>query len=256
MLDMFFQVRSAKCRLAANSVSPIFAKAPVNSSVESCRAGRISVIRRYRSEMLLVAYIGTILLSPLGDSNPDASELLAVLTLILLLAGASYMVSRRIATTVILPIAFLWLVSRTIGAFGYRHPGYAHFSPVVGILLSVIVLAAILRRLASPPMVTTGVIAEAFIGYLILASVFGEVFWMLNHLIGNPFNQPIGDSQVSTMQYFSMVTITSLAYGGIAPINPYVRLLAALESMLGIFYVAVIVARLASYFRSSNSPME
>ena len=206
--------------------------------------------------MLLVAYIGTILLSPLGDSNHDASELLAVLTLILLLAGASYMVSRRIAKTIVLPIAILWLVSRTIGAFGYHHPAYTHMSPVAGLLLSVIVLAAILRRLASPPTITTGVIAEAFIGYLTLASAFGDIFWMINHLTGNPFNQSIADSQMSTFLYFSMVTITSLAYGGIAPMNPYLRLIATLESMLGIFYVAVIVARLVSYFRSGDPAKE
>ena len=59
----------------------------------------------YRSEILTVAYIATVLASPLGDSNPLIAEGLALLTLVILLAGASYMVSRKIARTVVFPIA-------------------------------------------------------------------------------------------------------------------------------------------------------
>ena len=34
--------------------------------------------------------------------------------------------------------------------------------------------------------------------------------------------------------------------------NPYVRLIAALENMIGIFYIAVIVARLVSSYRGRS----
>jgi voltage-gated potassium channel len=49
-----------------------------------------------------------------------------------------------------------------------------------------------------------------------------------------------------------MVTLTSVGYGGIAPLNPYVRIVAALESMSGIFFVAVVVARLVSSYRQDE----
>jgi hypothetical protein len=45
------------------------------------------------------------------------------------------------------------------------------------------------------------------------------------------------------------MTISGVGYGGILPINPYLRLIAALETMLGIFFVAVVVARLVSSYR-------
>jgi voltage-gated potassium channel len=210
----------------------------------------------YRSEILTVAYIATVLASPLGDSNPLIAEGLALLTLVILLAGASYMVSRKIARTVVFPIATVWLLAHTLAAFGYRHPALAHLSPIAGFVLSIAVLCAILRRLASPPLVTTGVIAETFIGYLALASAFAQIYWMMSRFIATPFNQPISESQISTLMYFSMVTLTSVGYGGIAPVDPHLRMVAALESMLGIFYVAVIVARLASYYRASRKAQE
>ena len=47
-----------------------------------------------------------------------------------------------------------------------------------------------------------------------------------------------------------MITLSGLGYSIIAPINPYVRLIVALENMTGIFYVAVVVARLVSSYRA------
>lgn len=207
----------------------------------------------YRSEILTLAYIATVLASPLGDSSPLIAESLALLTVVILLAGASYMVSRKIVRTVLFPIATVWLLAHTLAAFGYRHPALAHLSPIAGFVLSVAVLCAILRRLASPPLVTTGVIAETFIGYLALASAFAQIYWMMSRFIATPFNHPIPEAQISTLMYFSMVTLTSVGYGGIAPVNPHLRMVAALESMVGIFYVAVIVARLASYYRANHN---
>ena len=46
-----------------------------------------------------------------------------------------------------------------------------------------------------------------------------------------------------------MITLSSVRYGGIAPVNPYVRFVAAFESMTGIFYLAVVVAHMDSCYR-------
>jgi hypothetical protein len=94
------------------------------------------------------------------------------------------------------------------------------------------------------------VISEAFICYLVIAIAFSQLYWALSRLITNPFNQIIPESQSGTFLYFSMITLSGVGYGGIIPTNPYVRLIAALENMIGIFYVAVVVARLVSSYRA------
>jgi len=48
--------------------------------------------------------------------------------------------------------------------------------------------------------------------------------------------------------------VTQTSDGGIAPLNPYVRIVAALESMSGILFVAVVVARLVSSYRQDEFP--
>jgi hypothetical protein len=42
------------------------------------------------------------------------------------------------------------------------------------------------------------------------------------------------------------VTLTTLGYGDVLPLNTRVRSLAVLEAVAGVFYVAVLVARLVS----------
>lgn len=202
----------------------------------------------------MCAYVALVLLSPLGESNPHVGGLIALCILIILLAGASYMVSRRIVHYVLLPVAALWIVARVAEALGNSHRVYTHVAPLAGLTLSLVVLWGILGRLESLPLISTGAIAEAFIGYLILATAFAQIYWILIHLVDHPFNQVIAPAQTGTLLYFSMITLTSLGYGGILPINPYVRLVAGLEGMIGIFYVAVIVARLVvSYRRAAET---
>jgi hypothetical protein len=135
-------------------------------------------------------------------------------------------------------------------AFGDSRYLFTHLAPAAGLALSLAVLGAILNRLSSLSRVTSGVIAEAFIGHLVIASAFSQVYWILNRIVVNPFNQPIPDAHISTLLYFSLVTLSTVGYGGIAPVNSYVRLIAALESVIGLFYMAVVVARLVSSYGS------
>jgi hypothetical protein len=119
-------------------------------------------------------------------------------------------------------------------------------------MLSCTVLWVILNRFGTIPNVTASVISEAFISYLVIAIAFSQLYLILNRTLESPFNQVIPPWKTSTLMYFSMITLSSVGYGGIVPVNPYLRIIAALESMVGIFYVAVIVARLVSSYRRTS----
>jgi Ion channel len=209
----------------------------------------IDFLRRYRSELLLCLLIAEMMASPLADSNPDFGGILALFILLILLVAVSYMANKKPIRRVVMPLAGVWFMARVFEAFGDSHQIYAHLAPVAGLALSCAMLWAIFDRFNSVPQITRSVIAEAFIGYLILAIAFFQVFWILNQSLDHAFNQVIPVSQTSTLLYFSMITLSTVGYGQLAPINPYVRLVAAFESMIGIFYVAVVVARLVSSYR-------
>jgi ion channel len=65
------------------------------------------------------------------------------------------------------------------------------------------------------------------------------------------FNKaPIAGRQ-SELLYFSLVTLSTIGYGDIVPLDPEVRMLAALEGITGVLYVAITVALLVSAYKAS-----
>jgi len=204
---------------------------------------------RYRVQILMWALVAEMLASPLADMHPRVGALFGLAVLLMVLAGIVHLANRRIVRRIVLPVAALWMITRIVEAFGNRRGAYANLSPLVGLVFSCSVLWAILDHFRSDFRSPRGAISEAFIGYLVIATAFSQVYWILNRFVDHAFNQAITSTQSGTFLYFSMVTLTSVGYGGIAPLNPYVRMVAALESMSGIFFVAVVVARLVSSYR-------
>jgi hypothetical protein len=207
---------------------------------------------RYRSEILMLAFVAEIVASPVADSHPLIGGLLALTVMALVFAGASYMANRKILMRVAVPVAGVWLIARLLEAFADDRHFYAHLAPIAGLVLSCSVLWAILDRFDRTSKITSSVISEAFTCYLVIATAFSQLYWVLNRLIANPFNQIVPEDRIGTLMYFSMITLSGVGYGGIIPINPYVRLIAALENMIGIFYIAVVVARLVSSYRARS----
>jgi Ion channel len=210
---------------------------------------------RHRIEIIMWIFIAELLASPIPDYHRRAGAPLSLLALCTLLLGTSIVGSRKVIRYAVFPAAAIWLIARLLEAFGNPQHLYAQLAPVAGLLLSCSLLWAIFDHFNSVPRLPRSAIAEAFISYLIIAIAFSQVYWILNRVVDHPFNQVIPESQSGTLLYFSMITLSSVGYGGILPINPFLRMVAALESMTGIFFVAVVVARLVSSYRPKTRPL-
>ena len=46
--------------------------------------------------------------------------------------------------------------------------------------------------------------------------------------------------------YFSFITLSTVGYGDITPVSKVARMLAAMEAITGLLYVAVLIARLVA----------
>ena len=60
----------------------------------------------------------------------------------------------------------------------------------------------------------------------------------------------------SELLYFSLVTISTIGYGDIVPVNGEVRMLAALEGVTGVLYIAITVALLVSSYKQQGASGE
>jgi Ion channel len=206
-------------------------------------------MKRYRPELIAVAFVVQILASPLADRDPHVGAVLALLLLATFIVGTSYHVNRKVAYLALAPFCLVWLVARMLEAFAGPGHIYSHLAPAAGLGFSCAALCIIFHRFFSVNMVTRAMLAEAFVCYLIIAIAFSQLYLLLSRIADHPFNQEIPATQSSTFLYFSMDTLSGVGTGVIAPINAYIRLITGIENMIGIFYLAVVVSRLVSSYR-------
>jgi hypothetical protein len=191
------------------------------------------------------------LIGPVADSYPHVGAGMALLIVASVIAGARLPANRRVVVRLVFPVSSLWIVVRLLEAFGNRPQFYSLIAHCVGLLLSCAILWGILGRLGSSQ-VKSGILAEAFICYLVIAIAYSQLYWLLSGFFADSFNETLPRAESAEYMYFSMITLSGVGYGKIAPVNPYVRMIAAFESMTGIFYIAVVVSRLVSSYRSQR----
>jgi voltage-gated potassium channel len=105
--------------------------------------------------------------------------------------------------------------------------------------------------------VTLDTIFAAVVAYLFIAFAYAQLYRLIWFWQPESFSFPSQDPasfQVfhSDMVYFSLVTIATLGYGDIVPQTPLPRMLAAVEAVIGQFYVAILVAWLVGIFISHS----
>lgn len=91
--------------------------------------------------------------------------------------------------------------------------------------------------------------------YLILAMFYYAIFNLIEEIHPGSFMEiaptPVRASRHSLL-YFSLASLTTAGYGDVIAVSRPARMIAALESVTGVFYVAITVARLVSAYQQSD----
>lgn len=96
--------------------------------------------------------------------------------------------------------------------------------------------------------VTRDVVSAALVVYLFLAMFFAKLYLILELAYPGSFSishETICDNP-GLLRYFSMVTLSTLGYGDLSPVNDKSQTLAGMEAILGQIYLAVLIARLVA----------
>lgn len=214
---------------------------------------RIAWLRRNRCSVLLAALCLVILANPLFGGSQLGSKALNISLLIVLMLGTWALRVRRagligvaalaLATTVVIlivPADEHWLRPVAHGAMA---------------LFNGIVTAALLRYVLDPHVIATDKVFGAVAAYVLIALTFACLFSLLQYLEANSFhiaqvNDPDGTLSWSDVMYFSFTVLTSTGFGEITPVTDMARSLIVIEQVLGVMYVAFLVARLANLYGS------
>lgn len=125
-------------------------------------------------------------------------------------------------------------------------------------LLSATAFVAMLRFVLAARDVEGEEIFAAIAAYILLGTVWSHLYMVLyiSGLDAPAFSGLEGvesDQVYSTLAYFSYVTLTTLGYGEIVPVNSYARSLATFEAIAGQLFVAVLLARLVALQTASRT---
>jgi hypothetical protein len=173
------------------------------------------------------------------------------------------------------------VINIAIGLYGFK-TSYKFFGTSIVLLLSVVViviLSVVLQELklyylhlfilfifyvwaiylAMKQILFSGVVdANKIVGaiciYLLMGLIWTLMYLFLAQAIPGAFNgleQLVWYDNFANAAYYSFVTLTTLGYGDISPVTPIAKFLVYMEAVVGVFYMAILVASLVGVGISS-----
>ena len=215
---------------------------------------------RYKYEMLLAAQILLSFVSPLFSSSAYARPVVD-LGITIVFATAIIVISSK---KIHLVIGMVLMVPTLLITWGvnFSDTETMNLISLAGSALFFCYIAGlILAEIFRAKMVTLDIIAAGISVYLFFGNICGFIYAIINRIDPNAFSIPeatasyLGDNlvNVSDATYFSFVTLTTLGYGDITPINEFARSLAFLEAAMGQVYLTVLIASLVGIHISTSS---
>lgn len=215
-------------------------------------------LRRYSVARFLVALVVLFITSPFVQHMRGGDVIEKLIGTVVLLSGVAAVGGRRrtLVTGIILvtpAIATRWI--------DHLHPGaipqeVSHLAILASL---VFVVFHLFRFVLIAPRVNAEVLCAGIATYLMLGVCWAMVFTLVARLVPDSFVFTTGPAQYHVMAgfeaiYFSIGTLSGVCYGDITPVSGVARMLALLEGMTGLFYLAVLISRLVSLY-SSDKPL-
>lgn len=115
--------------------------------------------------------------------------------------------------------------------------------------------AIAVHAIVQPGPVDRNKIIGALCVYLLIGIAWAELYHLLYAYDPGSFSgvdQQQGYALSWRFMYFSFVTLTTLGYGDVLPLTIYSQTLTVMETVIGQFYLAVLVAALVSAYLSED----
>jgi voltage-gated potassium channel len=117
------------------------------------------------------------------------------------------------------------------------------------------VILQLLRYVLRSCRVDAEVLSSGVSIYLLIGWLWTFLFLLCARLQPHAFALPVNDKpSLYDMFHFSFTTLTTSGYGDILPRSRLPRMLAAMESVVGVLYLAVLVARLVALYTGAEHP--
>ena len=218
---------------------------------------RPQISHRFSAVELLIALALLFLLFPFVEEVKGGDLIVSLLLSLVLLSAVLAVSDRKRVLLIGIVLAIPAIAGRWINHF---RPDLVH--PAVfltaALVLVAFVVVNLLRFVWRAPSVNIEVLCASISAYLMLGLMWTMAYWLVDQLTPGgafSFNTSAGTRSMNgfTGFYFSFITLSTVGYGDITPVSRIARWLAALEAMIGLLYVAVLIARLVALYSSPKS---
>ena len=193
--------------------------------------------------LILLLFTGALLEYFPGDTGPIIMQGATVAALIIGTGGQQKNRNHLVTSIIFIVLMVLMVVAGLlIDRAGF---GYLHLLLLLCFLVWMTWLAV--RQVLFTGSITSNDIVGAICIYMLLGLIWAILYLLLAQTTPDAFNglpqAPWLDNFAAAV-YFSFVTITTLGYGDISPALPVARFLVIMEAIVGVFYMAILVASL------------
>ena len=211
---------------------------------------RIAYLRRNRCSALMVALFVFILVHPLFAESAIGGTFLVLGMVGILLLGLWALHARRrtlLIVGILALLTFHGIAADRLGETWLRPATLLVTATFIGAIT-----AALLYYVLDWHPITTDKVFGAVAAYVLIAFTFACVFGLLQQVqpgafYAAPVHAP-NQLDWSAMMYFSFTVLTSTGFGEITPVTRMARALIVIEQVVGVMYVAFLIARLANLY--------
>jgi len=205
---------------------------------------------------LLVSLLLAILLTPVLDRDGWRRLVLAVVTFIPVLLSTVRLSQMKVWVWPSVVLMVINMINMIFVVAGNTFSSRALTGIRWGSLAAFFALTAagLFSYLRSSRIVTQHHLYTAVNIYLVLGLLWASLYLAMDAF--SPGSIQIGGhpaERATELLYFSLITLSTIGYGDIVPVGGEARILAALEGMTGVLYIAITVALLVSRFRTEPS---
>ena len=205
---------------------------------------------KYSLLLFILVFVYVFVIGLIGSAEFKGYSYKIVFTLIYIIAAKVITrgIGKRYFTFAGLAIAVLWMAA------------FMHFeivswiSLVVSILFLSFTIFMMVLRITQSKQVGLLEFVEAINAYFLLGIIGSTLFKIVYQLLpGTSFRIPVENLMPNVdFIYFSFVTLTSVGYGDITPIDPVAKSLAIFLGVVGQLYLALTIALLVGKYLSAK----
>jgi hypothetical protein len=205
---------------------------------------------------LLLLLLGLVLLFPYLEESIFGRTLLGILFSSVLLVGAfaakqtrqGFILKSGLA---LLGVGLQWVALWTESIAILDLAGISYTASLA------VSISGVLRYILKRGPITADKLHGALAGYIMLVFVWAFIYALIERSSAGSFGPGRLDfTQPGTffkLIYFSLTTLTTTGYGDVIPLTNHARSFVMIEEFAGVFYVGVLIARLAGLYPSTQT---